>query len=73
MRSDPSKLTNQGYGTALGVITASFEEGQLDRAFYAQTAPYHQGGSTIVSIADIRFSADFARVDDASNTQHHDL
>lgn len=33
----------KGYGTALGVITALYEMGQLERAYYAQTTPYHQG------------------------------
>ncbi|WVR07796.1 methylthioribose-1-phosphate isomerase [Kwoniella sp. DSM 27419] len=36
-------LATSGYGTAIGVITALFEEDQLDTAFYAQTTPYHQG------------------------------
>lgn len=34
---------HQGYGTAIGVITALYEADHLDRAFYAQTTPYHQG------------------------------
>ena len=33
----------QGYGTAIGVITSLFEQDHLDRAYYAQTTPYHQG------------------------------
>ena len=33
----------KGYGTAIGVITALFEADLLDRAYYAQTTPYHQG------------------------------
>jgi methylthioribose-1-phosphate isomerase len=37
------KLIGKGYGTAIGVITALFEVDHLDRAFYAQTTPYHQG------------------------------
>ncbi|KAG9102720.1 S-methyl-5-thioribose-1-phosphate isomerase [Ceratobasidium sp. 370] len=32
-----------GYGTALGLITHLFENGQLGRAYFTQTAPYHQG------------------------------
>ncbi|WVF73180.1 methylthioribose-1-phosphate isomerase [Kwoniella sp. CBS 6097] len=36
-------LATSGYGTAIGVITALFEEEQLDTAYYAQTTPYHQG------------------------------
>jgi methylthioribose-1-phosphate isomerase len=33
----------QGYGTALGLITYLHETGKLGRAYYTQTAPYHQG------------------------------
>jgi methylthioribose-1-phosphate isomerase len=33
----------QGYGTALGLITFLYETGKLERAYYTQTAPYHQG------------------------------
>ena len=33
----------QGYGTALGLITYLHETGNLGRAYYTQTAPYHQG------------------------------
>ncbi|WRT70356.1 methylthioribose-1-phosphate isomerase [Kwoniella shivajii] len=36
-------LATSGYGTAIGVITALFENDQLDTAYYAQTTPYHQG------------------------------
>lgn len=36
-------LATSGYGTALGVITALFETDRLQTAYYAQTAPYHQG------------------------------
>jgi methylthioribose-1-phosphate isomerase len=32
----------KGYGTALGLIT-HHETGHLGRAYYTQTAPYHQG------------------------------
>ncbi|KAI9450347.1 hypothetical protein F5148DRAFT_1337072 [Russula earlei] len=32
-----------GYGTALGLITYLHESGKLRRAYYTQTAPYHQG------------------------------
>src|SRR5258708_3107845 len=33
----------QGYGTALGLITYLHETRKLGRAYYTQTAPYHQG------------------------------
>ncbi|KAG9127490.1 S-methyl-5-thioribose-1-phosphate isomerase [Ceratobasidium sp. 392] len=36
-------LATSGYGTALGLITHLFENGQLGRAYFTQTAPYHQG------------------------------
>lgn len=36
-------LATSGYGTALGVITALHETGHLDRAYYTQSTPYHQG------------------------------
>ncbi|KAI0062869.1 putative translation initiation factor [Artomyces pyxidatus] len=36
-------LATSGYGTALGLITYLHETGKLDRAYYTQTAPYHQG------------------------------
>lgn len=36
-------LATAGYGTALGVITALFELGRLEHAYYMQTGPYMQG------------------------------
>lgn len=36
-------LATSGYGTALGVITHLHETGKLRRAFFTQSAPYHQG------------------------------
>ncbi|KAI0645676.1 eukaryotic translation initiation factor 2B [Trametes meyenii] len=36
-------LATSGYGTALGLITYLHETGQLQRAFYTQSTPYHQG------------------------------
>lgn len=36
-------LATSGYGTALGVITSLFETGRLERAYYTQSTPYHQG------------------------------
>lgn len=36
-------LATSGMGTALGVITHLHQTDRLDRAFYTQTAPYHQG------------------------------
>ncbi|KAI0318389.1 hypothetical protein OF83DRAFT_1163471 [Amylostereum chailletii] len=36
-------LATSGYGTALGLITYLHETGQLGRAYFTQTAPYHQG------------------------------
>jgi methylthioribose-1-phosphate isomerase len=45
----------QGYGTALGVITYLFETAKLNKAYFTQSTPYHQGsrfvsGSTHWSI-----------------------
>ncbi|KAH8990529.1 putative translation initiation factor aIF-2BI/5-methylthioribose-1-phosphate isomerase [Lactarius akahatsu] len=36
-------LATSGYGTALGLITHLHETGKLGRAYFTQTAPYHQG------------------------------
>ncbi|KAG6898166.1 S-methyl-5-thioribose-1-phosphate isomerase [Termitomyces sp. T32_za158] len=36
-------LATSGYGTALGLITYLHETGKLNKAYYTQTAPYHQG------------------------------
>jgi methylthioribose-1-phosphate isomerase len=36
-------LATSGYGTALGVITRLHEMGKLRRAYFTQSAPYHQG------------------------------
>lgn len=36
-------LATSGYGTALGLITYLHETGKLEKAYYTQTAPYHQG------------------------------
>ncbi|KAF8348324.1 Methylthioribose-1-phosphate isomerase [Amanita rubescens] len=36
-------LATSGYGTALGLITHLHETGKLGKAYYTQTAPYHQG------------------------------
>lgn len=36
-------LATSGYGTALGFITYLHETKQLGKAYYTQTAPYHQG------------------------------
>ncbi|KAF9529186.1 hypothetical protein CPB83DRAFT_852820 [Crepidotus variabilis] len=36
-------LATSGYGTALGTITYLHETERLDKAYYTQTAPYHQG------------------------------
>ncbi|KAL4250013.1 Methylthioribose-1-phosphate isomerase [Abortiporus biennis] len=36
-------LATSGYGTALGLITYLHEIGKLERAFFTQSTPYHQG------------------------------
>lgn len=38
-----ANILRQGYGTALGVITYLHETWNLEKAYYTQTAPYHQG------------------------------
>ena len=40
-RSRPCSV--QGYGTALGVITYLFEIRKLNKAYFTQSTPYHQG------------------------------
>ncbi|KIP04206.1 hypothetical protein PHLGIDRAFT_129654 [Phlebiopsis gigantea 11061_1 CR5-6] len=36
-------LATSGYGTALGLITHLHETGKLEKAYYTQSTPYHQG------------------------------
>ncbi|EIN11878.1 eukaryotic translation initiation factor 2B [Punctularia strigosozonata HHB-11173 SS5] len=36
-------LATSGYGTALGLITRLYETGKLNRAYFTQSTPYHQG------------------------------
>ncbi|KAG8895999.1 S-methyl-5-thioribose-1-phosphate isomerase [Tulasnella sp. 403] len=36
-------LATSGYGTALGLITYLHETGKLQKAYYTQSTPYHQG------------------------------
>ncbi|KAF9653819.1 putative translation initiation factor [Thelephora ganbajun] len=36
-------LATSGYGTALGVITYLFEAQKLNKAYFTQSTPYHQG------------------------------
>ncbi|XP_006460812.1 hypothetical protein AGABI2DRAFT_185156 [Agaricus bisporus var. bisporus H97] len=36
-------LATSGYGTALGLITYLHDTGKLGKAYFTQTAPYHQG------------------------------
>ncbi|KAF5322830.1 hypothetical protein D9619_002037 [Psilocybe cf. subviscida] len=36
-------LATSGYGTALGMITYLHETNKLQKAYFTQTAPYHQG------------------------------
>ena len=43
----------QGYGTALGVITHLHEIGKLKRAFYTQSTPYHQGSRFVQPGSDL--------------------
>jgi hypothetical protein len=68
----------QGYGTAIGVITALFEADQLNTAYYAQTTPYHQGvyrdHLPAAGGADVlRVPPYFSRADHTANPRVHDL
>ncbi|KAF8628894.1 hypothetical protein AX15_003678 [Amanita polypyramis BW_CC] len=40
-------LATSGYGTALGLITYLHEVGKLGKAYYTQSAPYHQGSRDV--------------------------
>ena len=40
---DTDRFSVQGYGTALGVITYLFEIQKLNKAYFTQSTPYHQG------------------------------
>lgn len=46
-------MLDQGYGTALGVITHLHETGKLKRAFYTQSTPYHQGSRFVQPGSDL--------------------
>jgi methylthioribose-1-phosphate isomerase len=41
----------QGYGTALGLITYLHETGKLGKAYFTQSAPYHQGSRCVIYAA----------------------
>jgi methylthioribose-1-phosphate isomerase len=40
-------LLCQGYGTALGLITYLHETGSLEKAYFTQSTPYHQGSRCV--------------------------
>ncbi|KAF8305480.1 eukaryotic translation initiation factor 2B [Clavulina sp. PMI_390] len=68
-------LATSGYGTALGVITHLFETEKLGKAFYTQTAPYHQG-SRLTSLELLTIGAPSVMICDTmvgSLFQHHNI
>ncbi|KAH8119007.1 eukaryotic translation initiation factor 2B [Phellopilus nigrolimitatus] len=68
-------LATSGYGTALGLITRLFETGQLGKAYYTQTAPYHQG-SRLTAFELQSLKAPFVMICDTmvgSLFQHHKI
>jgi len=68
-------LATSGYGTALGMITYLHETGQLQKAYYTQTAPYHQGSRlTALELQTLQISS--VMICDTmvgSLFQHHDI
>jgi methylthioribose-1-phosphate isomerase len=43
----------QGYGTALGLITYLHDTGTLGKAYFTQSAPYHQGSRCVIYADEI--------------------
>ncbi|KAI0305735.1 hypothetical protein B0F90DRAFT_1910769 [Multifurca ochricompacta] len=68
-------LATSGYGTALGLITYLYETKKLGRAYYTQTAPYHQGSRlTALELKTLQIPSTMI-VDTmvGSLFQHHDI
>ncbi|TFK44389.1 Methylthioribose-1-phosphate isomerase [Crucibulum laeve] len=68
-------LATSGYGTALGLITYLHETGKLDKAYYTQTAPYHQG-SRLTALELLTLNIPSVMICDTmvgSLFQHHDI
>jgi methylthioribose-1-phosphate isomerase len=68
-------LATSGYGTALGMITYLHETGKLQKAYYTQTAPYHQG-SRLTSLELQTLQIPSVMICDTmvgSLFQHHDI
>lgn len=66
-------LATSGYGTALGVITYLFENQKLNKAYFTQSTPYHQG-SRLTSLELITLGIPSVMVCDSmvgSLFQHH--
>ncbi|KAF8813802.1 Methylthioribose-1-phosphate isomerase [Phlegmacium glaucopus] len=68
-------LATSGYGTALGMITYLHETGQLQKAYYTQTAPYHQGSRlTALELQTLQIpSVMICDTMVGSLFQHHDI
>jgi len=68
-------LATSGYGTALGMITYLHETGKLQKAYYTQTAPYHQG-SRLTALELLTLKIPSVMICDTmvgSLFQHHDI
>ncbi|KAH9931065.1 eukaryotic translation initiation factor 2B [Epithele typhae] len=68
-------LATSGYGTALGLITYLHETGKLQRAFYTQSTPYHQG-SRLTAFELLSLNIPATMLCDSmvgSLFQHHDI
>ncbi|KZT26682.1 putative translation initiation factor [Neolentinus lepideus HHB14362 ss-1] len=68
-------LATSGYGTALGLITYLHETGKLNKAYYTQTAPYHQGSRlTALELQTLKIpSVMICDTMVGSLFQHHDI
>ncbi|KAF9568033.1 putative translation initiation factor [Agrocybe pediades] len=68
-------LATSGYGTALGMITYLHETGKLQKAYYTQTAPYHQGSRlTALELQTLQIpSVMICDTMVGSLFQHHDI
>ncbi|KAG2015385.1 translation initiation factor 2B subunit I family protein [Coprinopsis cinerea AmutBmut pab1-1] len=68
-------LATSGYGTALGLITYLHEVGQLNKAHFTQTTPYHQGSRlTALELKTLQIpSVMICDTMVGSLFQHHDI
>ncbi|EPQ57292.1 eukaryotic translation initiation factor 2B [Gloeophyllum trabeum ATCC 11539] len=68
-------LATSGYGTALGLITYLHETGKLNKAYYTQSTPYHQGSRlTALELQTLKIpSVMICDTMVGSLFQHHDI